>query len=69
MQFALDSFCIFYVFAEIIYSSICFRVIAVACWILLMIAALKFLLDNSNICVALVLASVDFLFSFELRFS
>ena len=35
----------------------------------LMIATLKFLLDNSNICVILVLASVDFLFSFELRFS
>ena len=27
-----------------------------------MIAALKFLLDNSNICVALVLASVDFFY-------
>ena len=59
----------FYVFAETIYSPICFRAMAVACGILLMTAALKFLLDNSNICVILVLASVDFLFSFELRFS
>ena len=71
--FYFYSIYVFYFFADTLFAEIfyffCFKCVCNAHWNIYMMAALKYLSDNANIFVNSVLACVDCLFSFKLRFS
>ena len=69
LKFLFDSFYIICPFAEILLFSQILNIFIIACRRIFIMAAFNSLSGNSNLSVISVLASVDRLFSFNLRYS